>query len=113
MQIFYVRNRLHAIKDQNNAHKFRLQTPRGDNRSRMNTRSILQRYDLHAIQQRVKWTIYTILVVNFSFYVLDDMELARHSLREGASFLSWTTTFATTIDELAWFMLLLLFELET
>jgi len=79
----------------------------------MNTHSILQRYDLHAIQQRVKWTVYAILIFNFSFYVLDDMELARHSLREGASFLEWTTTFATTIDELAWFMLLFLFELET
>lgn len=79
----------------------------------MNIRSVIEGLDLHAIQQRVKWTVYTLLIVNFFFYVLDDMELARHSLHEGGSFLQWTTTFATTIDELAWFMLLFLFELET
>lgn len=79
----------------------------------MNTRSVLAGLNLHAIQQVVKWIIYTILIVNFVFYVLDDMEAAEHGLRTGGSFLQWTTTFTTTIDELAWFMLLILFELET
>jgi hypothetical protein len=79
----------------------------------MNTRTVLARLNLHAIQQFVKWTVYSILIVNFFFYVLDDMEAAEHSLREGGTFLQWTTTFTTTIDELAWFMLLFLFELET
>ncbi len=79
----------------------------------MNTRSFLAGLNLHAIQQTVKWIVYAILIVNFIFYVLNDMEAAEHSLRNGGSFLQWTTTFTTTIDELAWFMLLLLFELET
>jgi hypothetical protein len=79
----------------------------------MNTRSFLAGLNLHAIQQVVKWIVYTILIVNFVFYVLDDMEAAEHGLRTGGSFLQWTTTFTTTIDELAWFMLLILFELET
>jgi hypothetical protein len=79
----------------------------------MNTRTVLARLNLHAIQQFVKWTVYSILIVNFFFYVLDDMEAAEHSLRNGGTFLQWTTTFTTTIDELAWFMLLFLFELET
>ncbi len=79
----------------------------------MITRTVLARLNLHAIQQFVKWTVYSILIVNFFFYVLDDMEAAEHSLRNGGTFLQWTTTFTTTIDELAWFMLLFLFELET
>ncbi len=79
----------------------------------MNTRSFLAGLNLHAIQQVIKRIIYAILIVNFIFYVLDDMEAAEHSLRNGGSLLQWTTTFTTTIDELAWFMLLFLFELET
>jgi hypothetical protein len=79
----------------------------------MNTRSFLAGLNLHAIQQVVKWIVYSILIVNFVFYVLDDMEAAEHGLRTGGSFLQWTTTFTTTIDEIAWFMLLVLFELET
>jgi len=79
----------------------------------MNTRSVLAGLNLPAVQQYVKWTVYTILVVNFFFYVLDDMEAAEHSLRGGGSFLDWTAFFATTIDESAWFILLFLFELET
>ncbi len=79
----------------------------------MNSRSVLQGLNLHAIQQVVKWIVYAILIINFYFYVLDDMEVAEHGLRSGGTFLQWTTTFTTTIDELAWFMLLFLFELET
>lgn len=79
----------------------------------MNNRSVLVGLNLPAIQQAVKYIVYSILIVNFFFYVLNDIELAEHALQDGESFLRWTTTFATTIDELAWFMLLFLFELET
>jgi hypothetical protein len=79
----------------------------------MNIRLFLKRLNLHAVQQTVKWIIYTILIINFVFYFIDDLETAEHSLRSGGSFLRWTAVFTTTIDELAWFMLLFLFELET
>lgn len=79
----------------------------------MSSRSVLAGLDLHAIQQVVKWIVYAILIVKFFFYVQNDIEVAVHGLRGGGSFLRWTTTFATTIDELGWFMLLILFELET
>jgi hypothetical protein len=79
----------------------------------MNSRSALAGINLHAVQQVVKWIVYAILIINFFFYVLDDMEAAEHSLRDGGSLLDWAAEFATTIDELAWFMLLFLFELET
>ena len=59
----------------------------------MNTRSVLARLNLHAIQQYVKWAVYSILIVNFFFYILDDMEAAEHSLRGGGSFLDWSAFF--------------------
>jgi len=79
----------------------------------MNSRSILAGLDLHAIQQVVKWIVYAILLINFVGYLIDDLQFAEYGLQDGESFLRWTTTFAATLDELAWFMLLFLFELET
>ncbi len=68
---------------------------------------------LHRVQQAFKWTIYGLLIVNFAFYFLEDLDRAIHTLRAGSTFLDWTSEFATSIDELAWFVLLLMFELET
>ncbi len=64
-------------------------------------------------RQVIKITVYALLLVNFVFYVLDDLEAASHEMRNGGSLLDWTAAFATTIDLSAWFILLLLFELET
>jgi hypothetical protein len=79
----------------------------------MTTKSATTNLDLHKIQQTVKWIVYAILLVNFIGYLIDDLEFAQYGLQDGESLLRWTTTFAATIDELAWFMLLFLFELET
>jgi hypothetical protein len=68
---------------------------------------------LHKIQQAVKWLVYTLLIINFVFYVIEDSQRAIHTLHAGSSFLDWTSEFATTIDESAWFLLLAMFELET
>lgn len=65
------------------------------------------------MRQVIKVTVYALLLVNFVFYVLDDIEAASHEMRNGGTFLEWMQAFATTIDESAWFMLLLLFEMET
>ena len=68
---------------------------------------------LHRIQQGVKWTVYTLLIVNFGFYIVDDWVRASHTLHDASTFLDLTREFATTIDESAWFLLLFMFELET
>jgi len=68
---------------------------------------------LHKIQQIVKWTVYTLLIVNFVYYVLEDWNRATHVLTSSSTFLDWTEEFATSIDESAWFILLFMFELET
>ena len=69
--------------------------------------------DWHKIQQAVKWVVYTLLIVNFVFYVIEDANRAIHTLRAGSTFFDWTGEFATSIDEVGWFLLLFMFELET
>ncbi len=68
---------------------------------------------MHKIQQAVKWTVYTLLIINFVFYVFEDSARAVHTLHAGSTFLDWTSEFATSIDESAWFLLLFMFELGT
>lgn len=70
-------------------------------------------FDAHRVQQAVKWTVYGLLIVNFGFYIFEDWTRATHTLHAGSTFLDWTSEFATTIDESAWFLLLFMFELET
>jgi hypothetical protein len=68
---------------------------------------------LHTIQQAVKWTVYTLLIINWIYYIFEDANRAAHVLHSGSTFLDWTSEFATSIDESAWFILLFMFELET
>ena len=68
---------------------------------------------MHKIQQAVKWTVYTLLIINFVYYIFEDWNRATHTLHAGSTFLDWTSEFATSIDETGWFLLLFMFELET
>ncbi len=63
--------------------------------------------------QLIKWAVYVLLLLNFFYYAFDEWEMAQHSLRQGGSLHDWVIAFATTLDELAWFGLLFLWELET
>jgi hypothetical protein len=63
--------------------------------------------------QLIKWTVYTLLLLNWVYYGWDEWEMAQYTLRHGGSLLDWSTAFSTTIDEGAWFGLLFLWELET
>ena len=68
---------------------------------------------VHKIQQAIKWTVYTLLIINWIYYIFEDANRAAHVLHSGSTFLDWTSEFATSIDESAWFILLFMFELET
>lgn len=63
--------------------------------------------------QLIKWTVYSLLLINFGYYAFEEAHMASHTLRHGGTFLDWTEAFATTIDEFAWFGLLFMLELET
>ena len=70
-------------------------------------------FDLHKVQQIVKWSVYIFLLINWGFYIVEDWTTAAHTLTADSTFLDWTSAFATSIDESAWFILLFMFELET
>ena len=63
--------------------------------------------------QLIKLVVYSLLLINFAFYIRDDWVTAGHTLYDGSTWLDWTRAFAVTIDESAWILLLLLFEIET
>ncbi len=68
---------------------------------------------LHAIQQAAKWIVYSLLLINWGFYIYEDWDRAVHTLNSSSTVFEWGREFATSIDEAAWFILLLMFELET
>jgi len=63
--------------------------------------------------QTVKWIVYTLLILNFGYYLFDDWRAAQSTLLPGASFLEITSAYATTFDELGWFAIIFLLEVET
>ena len=64
-------------------------------------------------QQTIKWVVYTLLVLNFGYYLFDDWRAAQSTLLPGATFLQITSAYATTFDELGWFFIIFLLEIET
>lgn len=68
---------------------------------------------LHEFRQLIKSLVYLLLLINFSLYIRNDWLISEHTLHVGASLLDWSRAFAVTIDESAWIMLLILFEMET
>ena len=75
--------------------------------------SLVQRFRRLDKAQILKWTVYSLLLLNWGYYAWDEWVIASHTLRQGGGLLDWTREFATTIDEAAWFGLLFMFELET
>jgi hypothetical protein len=69
--------------------------------------------NLHKLQQGIKWTVYTLLLINFGYYIAEDWNAAVHTLGPDAGLVDWAGEFATSIDEAGWFLLLAMFELET
>jgi hypothetical protein len=64
-------------------------------------------------QHSLKWTVYALLILNFGYYLFDDWRAAQSTLLPDASFLEFAGSYATTFDELGWFFLLFLLEVET
>ncbi len=75
--------------------------------------ALLDSADLHKLQQVVKWIVYSLLLINWGFYIEEDWSRALHTLGPDATYVQWAAEFATSIDEAGWFILLFMFELET
>ena len=61
----------------------------------------------------MKWIVYTLLVLNFGYYLFDDWRMAQSTLLPDATFLQITSAYATSFDELGWFGIIFLLEIET
>ena len=64
-------------------------------------------------RQLLKLVVYSLLLINFALYIRNDWVISGHTLSVTSTLLDWTRAFAVTIDESAWIMLLILFEMET
>lgn len=64
-------------------------------------------------RQRFKWTVYALLFADFLLYLYQDVESARYTLDARSDLLEVLAAYVTSIDLIAWFALILLFELET
>lgn len=64
-------------------------------------------------RQVIKWTVYSLLVINWGYYILDDWRAAQFTLSTSGSMLDVMNAYATSLDEFAWFGMLFLFEAET
>jgi len=65
------------------------------------------------LRRWIKWVVYTLLLINFGYYAWEEWVIAAHTLRESSTLLDLGSAFSASLEELAWFLLLALFELET
>ncbi len=65
------------------------------------------------IQQVFKWVVYSLLFLNWLFYIHEDWTRWTHTATETAGFFGFTSEFATSIDVSAWLLLIAMLELET
>lgn len=65
------------------------------------------------VAQFIKWAVYTCLFVNFAFYLSDDLLAMKASLATDADWFAMAETFVTSIDTVAWLLLIVLLEFET
>ena len=70
-------------------------------------------WNAQKIQQVLKWTVYTLLLINFAFYIGEDWNRITYTLTAEPTVLDWTAEFATSIDYVGWILLLCMLELET
>lgn len=64
-------------------------------------------------RQRLKWAVYVVLIADFLLYVYQDVTNARFTLDADSDLREVLAAYVTSIDLVAWFTLILLFELET
>ena len=64
-------------------------------------------------RQRLKWAVYAILFADFLVYLYQDVTNAQYTLDADSNLREVLAAYVTSIDLVAWFALILLFELET
>ncbi|MEM7279127.1 MAG: hypothetical protein AAF385_13470, partial [Pseudomonadota bacterium] len=60
-----------------------------------------------------KYTIYALLAMNVGWFFLEDFSASAQTFANGVTWRNFVEAYSSTVDTLAWVVLLLLFELET
>ncbi len=60
-----------------------------------------------------KYTVYLLLFLNIFYWLQEDYVASSHTYRDGISWQQVGNAFAQAMDSFAWFILLMIFELET
>ncbi len=64
-------------------------------------------------RQRFKWAVYALLFADFLLYLYQDAESAHYTVDADSGLLEILAAYVTSIDLVAWFVLIILFEVET
>ena len=70
-------------------------------------------YSNFDLKQKIKAVVYTVLFINYIYYIQFDISVAAHTLFAESTLGEIARAFATTIDESAWISLIIIYELET
>jgi len=73
----------------------------------------LSLYNRERLFQIFKYTVYFMLFINIFYWAREDYLAASHTFRGGIGWQHIGDAFAQAVDTIAWFSLLILFELET
>ncbi len=65
------------------------------------------------LYQTLKYAIYLLILYNVVHFTLEDFMASEHRFRNGITLSNFTDAFAQAVDSVAWFVLLLMLELET
>lgn len=65
------------------------------------------------LYQLVKYAIYLLILYNVVHFSIEDYSASAHRFRDGVSWDVFNDAFSQAIDSIAWFILLLMLELET
>lgn len=73
----------------------------------------LSYWDREKLFQFFKYTIYILILSNVIFFMFEDYSASAHTYKNGISFSNIGNAFSASVDSIAWYVLLIIFELET
>ena len=70
-------------------------------------------WDNEKLFQLFKYTIYVLILGHVVYFMIEDYAASSHTYKDGISFTNIGDAFSASVDSIAWFVLLMIFELET
>lgn len=61
----------------------------------------------------LKWIVYPLLILNFFYYLSDDLQTIQHTISDESSIRKWLNALAPSLDQLSWVLLIFVYEIET